>query len=279
MYVCAAVAANLFRLVLVPYYQCIQDDIWGPLSERLTELCVTLAPHEDQPMRMDVLTQLTNLVSLKICIGRFIDDEVTASYALSHPGLKSLYMRGINVRNLELRCPRLRSLVMDYAYIEGVLSFPASLEDLSIRGISSSPIHEPFPVSKLLGLTSLLCHVPLSIDRDALYAALPSMAVLRKLDIISYFGQLPPLLPPSLRAIRYFLTGEYPLSSQELQHFAKACQLPELQSMGLYNFGTWKPSEISTLQKIQQESKVSIIVKENWDDEDKVAFGSLSTPG
>ncbi|CAL5218921.1 g667 [Coccomyxa viridis] len=269
----SVVAAKLFRLNT--NYCRIQDDIWGALSERMTELTLNLTPHKDEPMRMSVLTQLTSLVSLEICIMGDplgdMDDEVTASYHLSLPGLESLHMRGINAKNLSLHCPRLRNLVMDYPYIEGILSLPASLEDFAIRGVA--PFHEPFPVSNLLGLTSLLCHVPLSIDRDALYAALPSMSALRKLDIISFFGQLPPLLPPSLRAVRYFVTGEYPLSSQELQHFAKACKLPELQSMGLYNCQTWKPYEIRTLQKIQQECKANIIVEKNWKDEDRVASG------
>ena len=269
MYVSAGVAAKLFRLV--PYHQEVQDGIWGALSERLTEVSLDLTSDEDQPMRMDVLTQLTNLVSLKICMVGNRDHEVSTSYTLSHPILRSLHMRRINVRNLDLRCPRLHSLVMDYPSIKGVLSFPASLEDLSYRGIAILPFHELFPVSKLLGLTSLLCHVLLSMDRDSLYAILPSMSALRRLDIIMFNGQLPALLPSGLQAIRYFMLGEDPLSSQELQHFARACKLPELQSIGLYNCQTWTPSEISAVQKIQQESKAKVIVEENWVDEDFVS--------
>ena len=285
MCLCAAVAAKLLRLS--PFHHYIQNDIWGAMSERLTELSVNLTPHRDKPMQISVLTQLTNLVSLQICIvSNRLDDEVTASYALSHSGLKRLHVRGIKAKNLSLLCPSLRSLVMDHVYVEGTLSLPASLEDFAIRGTSGPPFKEPFPglfeqrtfpVSQLLGLTSFLCHVPYSIDQATLDAALPKMLALRKLDIISFFGKLPPRLPSGLRAIRYFLINDNPLSSKELKHFAKACQLPELQSIGLYNCKAWTPSEIVGLDKIQQESKVTITMKEHYLDEDKVALGS--SPG
>ncbi len=229
---------------------------------------------------MDVLTQLNNLTSLRICMEVDVKDsnnnfiyEVDASYTMDLPGLKSLHMTGIEARDLILLCPRLRSLTVDYPFIKGKVYLPASLEDLSVRGMSGPPMHEPYQISDLLGLTSLLCHACGPIDQDQLYATLPSMSALKTLILISLNGKLPPLLPASLRVIKYILDSEEPLSSKELQHLASPCLLPEVQAVSLYNHQTWKPSELRALQKIKRESKVAVIVKENWADEDNIVHG------
>ena len=183
---------------------------------------------------MDLLAQLTNLTSLRIDMVRDSDgdiDEVAASYTVSLPGLKSLHAAQIKAIDLTLLCPGLRSLTMEDSSISGNLSLPAFLEELSIRG--RLQMDRAFPVSSLLGLTSLLCDVPRGMTQELLFGALPSMTALRNLDLILMNGQLPSLLPGSLRAIKYILMSGDKVSPRELQHFAGACQLPELQELML----------------------------------------------
>ena len=78
-----------------------------------------------QPIRMDVLTQLTNLTSLWIYMDLDMKDnndshtrEVDASSILNLPGLRSLHMTSFRARDLLLLCPKLRKLTMDYPWIK-----------------------------------------------------------------------------------------------------------------------------------------------------------------
>ena len=278
---CADLAAKL--LWLSPTHQRFQDEFWPALSERLTELCVDI-PDDHKAMRTDVLTQLTSLTFLKIRVNdgatRDTGVEVAASYTLSLPGLTSLHLSSITTEDLVLLCPRLRSLTLDYPSVRGCLSLPASLEELSIRGFTAPPMHKT-SMSGLRGLTSLLCNVPGGMTQSFLFGILPSMSALRSLDLVLSDGQVPPRLPGTLRAIRYYLvdvtypTPTVPLSSRELQHFAGACQLPELQSMSLCNRYIWTADEKQALNKIQAESSVTVSVEENREDNMRVYPGNL----
>ncbi len=233
---------------------------------------------------MDVLTQLSKLTSLCICLDPDMKNsngsdiqEVDASYVMDLPGLRSLHMTSIGAKDLVLLCPELRSLTMDYPSIKGNLSLPASLEDLSMRGLSGPPMNEPYQASNLLGLTSLLCHASGPMEQDQLYAMLPLMSALKTFVLITLNEKLPPLLPASLQALSYILESDASLSSEELQHVAAACQLPELQSLNLYKCLSWKPRELCALQNIQMESKAKVILKEKWVDEDGIIMGQELT--
>ena len=142
-----------------------------------------------------------------------------------------------------------------------------------MRGLLGPSRPEPFQVSNLLGLTSLLCHASGPMEQDRLYAMLPSMSALETLVLILLNGQLPPLLPANLRMIRYILQFSNSLSSEELQHVAAACLLPELQSVSLHKRYSWTPSELRALQKIKKESKIEVIVVDYWVDEDSIFLG------
>ncbi len=260
--------------------QHIQEDFWSALSENLTELYFIMDPHPYKPMRLDVLTQLTNLTSLKFNMIEGMSDvewdaaayEPATSFVLSLPRLKSLHMRQIQADNLTLLCPELRSLTIDGLRLKGDLSLPASLEDLSIDSSwhYTFKLHEAAAVIALRGLTSLLCHVPEGVKQAFLFGILPSMSALRNLDVALCTGQLPPRLPGSLRAIRYSLVDAIyfrragPLSPRELQHFAGACQLPELQSISMCNSSKWTPGVLQAIEKIQAESSVDVSVEESW---------------
>ena len=98
MHVYAGLATRLLRLSTG--YHDIQDNFWSALSESLTKLAVTMGPHADEPIRMDVLSQLTSLTSLRIDMVQDsngdMDElhpmsqfEVAASYTVSLPALKA----------------------------------------------------------------------------------------------------------------------------------------------------------------------------------------------
>ena len=248
------------------------------MSERLTELCVNL---EAAQIRMEVLNQLTNLKRLRITLNTDASDDEseklplgsTKSYALSLPGLDSLYVDGLLAEGFALHCPSLRSLTMQFCMILGNFSLQASLEDFAIRGISGPRMKETFPVSSLLGLTSLHCQPPGHMKSELLFGALPSMSALKVLELVSYNEQLPPALPASLQEIKYILPTSSLWTPAQLQHVAAACKLPELQSLSLYNCEKWEPSELRALQKVAKESKAEVTVRDNWVDEEGIMMG------
>ncbi len=164
-------------------------------------------------------------------------------------------------------------LTMEDSRISGSLSLLASLEELCIRG--HLLMDGAFPVSSLLGLTSLLCDVRSSVTQELLYGALPTMTALRNLDLILLDGQLPALLPGSLRAIRYILMSGDKVSPRDLQHFAGACQLPEVQSVCLYNYFKWSPGDLQLLKNLDVKSSAKILVMDNWKDGSSVIFGDV----
>ncbi len=134
--------------------------------------------------------------------------------------------------------------------ITGSLSLQAPVQELALR------------IKTLEGLD-----LPRGI-----FQILPSMLALRTLEIHTPTGNLPPLLPASLQVVRYIITWPSPFASVELQHLPAACHLPEVQSVRVYRYGDWTPSELSAIEKLAKESKANVIVKENWE-EDKTIRG------
>ncbi len=271
---CADVAAKLLRLSAD--HRRIQDDFWSSMSGSLTELVIILDGAR-KAIRLDVLTQLTNLTSLKINLHKCLDKRL-GSYTLSLPGLKSLYVLGLGARDLTLHCPELRSLTLEECWIiEGTLSLPASLEDLALRCKEMTATHtlrDTFPVSSLHGLTSLHCQLPDSLIPDDLYGFLPAMSALRTLDLVLDYrqfpprnGQLPPLLPASLLVIRYIMVSGRSLGPADLQCFTDAGQLPELQSMTLHSCQGWEDNVWHSLMEIQEKSNVEVILSVAWIDQ------------
>ena len=247
----------------------IQDSFWSALSNHLTELSVIITPDGSEPLRIDVLNQLSKLTNLTLGMSG-VDDVTDTIYdiPISHsslPRLESVRMKDFTAKDVDLLCPRLRSLYLEQCPTKGKLFLPPSLEESKITGKSGSLsfIDEASAVHNLLGLTSLIFYGSSDPEQDLLYKVLPSMSVLRHLELRSDEGQLPPLLPVSLRVIRYYLNGRTPLSSRELQRFAAACQLPALQRMSLDNPYIWLPYELEDLKQVQAESKAKVIVKEN----------------
>ena len=89
----------------------------------------------DGPLRMDVLSCLTQLTRLKIfqADGAFTNKS-SASYTMNIPGLKSLHMVYYKLEDLTLECPRLVSLTLEKSKISGQLSLEAPLEDFKYKG-------------------------------------------------------------------------------------------------------------------------------------------------
>ena len=265
-YACAAdLAVKLLRVSTK--HRRIQDKFWPAISKTLTELIVILDAAREA-LRLDLLSQLSNLTSLKIGSGKWLGER-PRPYVLSIFSLKSLYARCLSATELTLACPELRSPTLEECRIRGSLSLPASLEDFRLRGASTPHMQEAFPVSSLLGLTSLHCSLPDSMKPDLLYNILPSMSALRTLDLVLdhgwlpvpwILGQLPPLLPASLLAVRYFVTSPNGLGPVDLQRLSDACQLPELQSLSLHNCAGWDPQMWRSLEKVGQGSNVKVIV-------------------
>ena len=221
MHACAGLANKLLRLST--RYQLIQGIFWSALSVRLTELSVSLALQGPEPLRLEVLNQLSSLTYLAIDMCGDADqnrcedgEEVADSHAVSLPRLKSLHMTQVITEDLNLECPELRSLIMEDCRIRGNLIIPACLEEFSLRG--TPPMHDASAVRNLLALTSLACCVAGNMKQDLLYGFLPLMPVLRSLDLKLSSGQLPPQLPVSLQVVNTSSIVEHhcPLGSSSI---------------------------------------------------------------
>ena len=235
-----------------------QYNFWAALSENLTELSVIMHP-ADQPVRVADLTQLTQLTSLKLSLPMTAAVR-TISDRLNLPGLRSLHLAYVRAKDLVLDCPRLRSLTMEYCYIQRHISLQASLENFLFRELSGFQIHDACPLSNLLGLTRLHC-------QKRFFDILPFLSGLRTLEVSSDDGYLPPYLPSSLWTIKYFVrcTWSYQSSwcSRELQHLEMACQLPELQSLALWHMYEWIPQVGDAVQKLKGESKAKVTIQQD----------------
>ncbi len=262
------------------YTSGFQDSFWAAMSGRLTQMTVVMHP-EDEPTRFTVLTQLTKLTSLRVCFKscgtrsrrpesapqRDVDKPI--SYALNLPELRSLHMTNLEVKDLTLDCPKLCSLVLEHCWIQGRPSLQASLENFAFNDKTCLDVHEAFPLSNVLGLTRLHCQLPGKVSQETFFSILPTMSALRTLDLVSWDHCLPPLVPASLQAFKFVLPLRYrPLSQEELQHFADACQSPEVHSAHLLKYWKWAPDEISVLEKIKGQSKARVNLQDDLMEDD-----------
>ena len=267
-----------YKLVSTKHASLEQDSYWATMSESLVELSFRLAV-SDELVHMSVLTQLTKLTRLEICgVWPMYHEELreSPSYELNLPALESLHMAK-RVTDLKLNCPRLRSLTLDYCLVFGTLSLQAPLEELSCRAFYGPGVHEGFPLSNLLGVTSLHYHCKNQsswfrqingMSLNGLYSILPKMSKLRILELIISDGGLPESLPASLLKIRYWLGDCSGLDwDKVLKSFEDNCKLPELQCISLARQLRWEPEARSKLQEIRDNSKAQVILKENmiWD--------------
>ena len=213
------------------------------------------------PTYMPLFNKLTFLTSFKV--------SSCASYGncvIDLPRLKSLYMKNFTTSDLTLNCPRLRSLTLERWTITGHLSLEAPLEHLACKGDIKLCVHEGFPRSNFLSLTSLRCHLwdaRSELIPDVINDILPSMLVLRTLDLVYRKGGLPLHLPASLQDISYYLERYW--SPNDLQRFSNTCRLPHLLSIKLVHWKKWKPDDQLALEEItaKGKGKVSVMMKSN----------------
>lgn len=254
------------------------DNLWATCSSSFVELSIVIYA-SDTNVCIAAANQLKALNSLDICVHPrsylpeddglpdqiYFSEIESRSYIIDLPGLKSLSLTSLDVIDVTLVCPSLRSLTLTRCDIRGRLSLQASLEHVCCEGCSTFGIHEGFPVSNLLGLTCLQIHMPCCMNRDELYSILPRMSKLRALDMLFRESGLPWPLPASLKAIRYYFAAfcgvQSRWESEDFQRISHACQLPELQSISLVNWHKFKPDELLALQQITEEGGGKLSVK------------------
>ena len=214
------------------------------LSQNATRLTVNLA----SVSILDVLSQLTGLISLKTYGDMDLWEMLNKDYSgcvLKIPSLQRLSMSGIYARDLTVQCPQLRTLHIGLCHITESPSLQAPVEEFTLRLTTVGGLDMP----------------------RGIFGILPSMSSLRTLEFHSPTGKLPPLLPASLRVVRYIMEFPRCFYVAELQHLPAACQLPEVQSVCLHHLDKWMPKELSAIQEHAKESKASVVVKDDWADE------------
>ena len=174
-------------------------------------------------------------------------------------------MTNFITKDLTLDCPRLRSLTLEHGCVHGRLSLQASLENYAFINETCLDVHEAFPLSNLLGLTRLHCQLPGKMSQETFFGILPTMSALKTLDLFSWDHRLPPRIPAGLQAFKYVLPLRHQpsLCQEELQHFADACQSPEVHNAHLLKYWKWKQDEISALERIKEESKAKVFLADN----------------
>ncbi len=242
----------------------VHDEYWDALSESLVDLSIGLQGRyfgwQNALTRrwMLVLDKLTNLTSLKVCGWHH------TACALDLPRLKSLHISHFDTSDLTLNCPGMCSLALERWTIRGHLSLEAPLEHLACKGDINIYVHEAFPRSNFLGLTSLRCHLwnaRSQLIPNVINGILPLMSMLQILDLVFRKGGLPLHLPASLHSISYYLERHW--RPNDLQRFADTCRLPHLHSIKLVHWKEWKPDDQLALQDItaQGKGKISVIMK------------------
>ena len=281
---CADVTCRLLRLTPVEHASRFQQKYWAGLSDNLTELSLNMdGPVE--PIKMGLLTQLTNLTSLRmynnVCHRRKL--SVQHSYVIEVPRLKRLYISDVNVTNLTINCPALHTLDMSCCKVWGRLLLQAPLENFSCRGYRLC--HVIFPLSSFFGLTRLRMDHPCTMEQDIqlgrppflphldtsgksedrFYGILPLLSNLRILDLIIDGSGLPPHLPTGLESIKYVLRSGGTWSFGDCESLASACQLPELQSITVlseFPLDPWQPTKLDCFRLVVAMAKATVIVRE-----------------
>ncbi len=284
---CNACRADLSRRLLRPggieHPHHALDNLWPAYSDSLVELSIVI--HATDATRcIAAVNQLKSLTSLDVSVhprsyrGDELADEIffsdiePSSHVLDFPGLKSLSLTSLRVKDVTLVCPSLRSLTVTRCSINGRLSLQAPLEHLCCTGCTTLGIHEAFPVSNLLGLTCLQCDVSCWLSQDDLYSILPRMSKLRVLDLAFRKSGVPWHLPASVQTIEYYLTrsGERrsQWNSEDFRYILQACQLPELQSITLVNWYKFNSDNMAALKHITEEVGGKVSVKAEMMGED-----------
>ena len=241
----------------------IQDDYWAAMAHSLTELEMVVDA-ADEPLRMAVLTQLSKLTSLKLENTGYNCYNRPASYVLDLPGVTSLELGNLHGKVLTLTCPGLRRLDLFNCRIYDQISLQAPLEKFYCQGGSGFRVHEAFPLSNLLGLTSLQCDLSRNTRHSSCLIILPSLSGLLSLTIQTDDGLSPPFLPSSLSTIEYYVRSASVLDPKQLVHIGKACQLPELQCITLRHLFEWEPNFVQGFRKFKGKSKAKVTWEDSW---------------
>ena len=224
------------------------------------ELSITTDPLHARPRSpisrwMPVFNKLTNLTSLKFSLKNGASSWY-GNCALDLPRLESLHICKLGMSDLTLRCPGLRSIMLERCSVKGRLSLEAPLEHLACKGDITLCVHEGFPRSNFVGLRSLRCHLwdaRSQLIPDEINGILPSMSMLRTLDLVFNRGGLPPHLPASLQSLSYYLERYW--GPNDLERFVDTCRLPHLQSINLIHWNKWRPDDQIVLQELTAEGK------------------------